>query len=81
VVNGKKRPAFDYDDYGREVFMHRRIQQLIIDCWDDSMDQRPSAFEAFNIVKEVEEEVSQSQLKQSFLVKSFSFMITKRDSI
>ncbi|CAM6000089.1 unnamed protein product [Sphagnum balticum] len=51
VVRAAERPDMTYDEYGKEVRCKEEIKDLIHRCWDPLPTRRPSAAEAFELLK------------------------------
>ena len=84
VVNGKYRPPLDYDDYGREIKISDILRNLIISCWDDNHENRPSAATVHEIVELLECNKSNQHAKRSVLRRSFekvASIFSKQDTI
>ena len=80
IVDGL-RPGLDFDDFGRAVKVIQEIKDLIASCWDNESSNRPSAFEAAEMLTLLEYKRAEENENKPGWMKALSSISKKTDYI
>ena len=81
VITNAYRPDFEYDDYGRQIYVRPHIQNIVSKCWDPLPSTRLTAKEVFEVVRAEELDAIKKTEGQNFLKKTATSFFGKKDTI
>lgn len=81
VINEGLRPKFDYDDYGRRVRMPLELEDLIAEGWNCDPSERPTSAHALEVLTALDKEMTLQEENTPDILRFFSCLCQKRNSI